>query len=92
FRRRFRHTPLWRAHRRGLLRNAAIVLGNAGDAAAVAPLVKGLHDEEPLVRSACAWALGRIDADSARDVLRKRAASESDPDVMREIAAALDSG
>jgi epoxyqueuosine reductase len=28
FRRRFRHTPLWRAKRRGILRNAAIVLGN----------------------------------------------------------------
>ncbi len=25
---RFRHSPLWRAKRRGLLRNAAIVLGN----------------------------------------------------------------
>ncbi|MCH8924085.1 MAG: tRNA epoxyqueuosine(34) reductase QueG, partial [Planctomycetes bacterium] len=29
FRQRFRHTPLWRTKRRGLLRNAAIVLGNA---------------------------------------------------------------
>jgi len=28
FRRRFRKTPLWRARRRGLLRSAAIVLGN----------------------------------------------------------------
>ena len=28
FRARFRHSPLWRAKRRGLLRNAAIVLGN----------------------------------------------------------------
>src|SRR4029077_13497725 len=28
FRARFRHTPLWRAKRRGLLRNAAIILGN----------------------------------------------------------------
>ena len=28
FRRRFRKTPLWRAKRRGLLRNAAIVMGN----------------------------------------------------------------
>ncbi len=28
FRRRFRHTPLWRPKRQGILRNAAIVLGN----------------------------------------------------------------
>ncbi len=32
FRRRFRDTALWRSRRRGLLRNAAIVLGNRGDA------------------------------------------------------------
>jgi epoxyqueuosine reductase len=60
FRRRFRHTPLWRAKRRGILRNAAIVLGNQRAAAAVAALTKGLADEEPLVREACAWALDRI--------------------------------
>src|SRR5207244_5220333 len=35
FRERFRHTALWRARRSGLLRNAAIVLGNRGDVAAV---------------------------------------------------------
>ena len=32
FRERFRHTPLWRPRRRGLLRNAAIVLGKPADA------------------------------------------------------------
>jgi epoxyqueuosine reductase len=60
FRRRFRHTPLWRAKRRGILRNAAIVLGNQRAAAAVPALRKGLADEEPLVREACQWALDRI--------------------------------
>jgi epoxyqueuosine reductase len=59
FRRRFRHTPLWRAKRRGLLRNAAIVLGNRPSAAAIPALEKGLNDPEPLVREACAWALER---------------------------------
>ncbi len=49
FRRRFRRTPLWRPHRRGLLRNAAIVLGNQRDPAAINPLAKGLHDDEPIV-------------------------------------------
>jgi epoxyqueuosine reductase len=57
FRRRFRHTPLWRAKRRGLLRNAAIVLGNRSTPAAITALTKGLNDPEPLVREACAWAL-----------------------------------
>jgi epoxyqueuosine reductase len=62
FRARFRHTPLWRPHRRGLLRNAAIVLGNQRHAAAIPALTKGLADEEPLVREACAWALEQIEA------------------------------
>jgi epoxyqueuosine reductase len=60
FRRRFRHTPLWRAKRRGLLRNAAIVLGNQRATAAVAALQKGAADEEPLIAEACRWALERI--------------------------------
>jgi epoxyqueuosine reductase len=59
FRARFRHTPLWRAKRRGLLRNAAIVLGNRPTAAAMPALTRGLNDQEPLVREACAWALER---------------------------------
>src|SRR5262249_44579469 len=57
FRARFRHTPLWRAKRRGLLRNAAIALGNRPTAEATAALTHGLSDPEPLVREACAWAL-----------------------------------
>ena len=57
FRERFRHTPLWRAKRRGLLRNAAIVLGNQPTTEAIPALKKGLSDAEPLVREACAWAL-----------------------------------
>ncbi|MDX1944859.1 MAG: tRNA epoxyqueuosine(34) reductase QueG [Pirellulaceae bacterium] len=61
FRRRFRHTPLWRAKRRGMLRNAAIVLGNQRVQAARTALTAGLHDAEPLVREACEWALSRLE-------------------------------
>jgi epoxyqueuosine reductase len=60
FRLRFRHTPLWRAKRRGLLRNAAIVLGNRPTPTAIPALTKGLNDSESLVRGACEWALQRI--------------------------------
>jgi epoxyqueuosine reductase len=65
FRRRFRHTPLWRARRRGILRNAAIVLGNQRAVASVAALTRGLQDAEPLVREACKWALGKIETYAA---------------------------
>jgi len=60
FRRRFRDTPLWRSKRRGILRNAAIVLGNQRAKHAVPALNKGLNDQEPLICEACAWALEQI--------------------------------
>lgn len=60
FRARFRRTSLWRNKRAGLLRNAAIVLGNVGDARALAALERACADEEPLVREAAAWALARV--------------------------------
>jgi epoxyqueuosine reductase len=60
FRARFRHTSLWRNKRAGLLRNAAIVLGNVGDARAIPALERACADEEPLVREAAAWALDRV--------------------------------
>ena len=89
FRRRFRQTPLWRAKRRGILRNAAIVLGNQRAEAALPALVRALRDAEPLVRGAAAWALGRIGGESARQALTERAAIEQERDVQAEIAAAL---
>jgi epoxyqueuosine reductase len=60
FRDRFRGTPLTRARRRGLLRNAAIVLGNRGDSAALPALERALSDPEPLVREAARWAVEQI--------------------------------
>ncbi len=70
FRARFRRTPLWRAKRRGILRNAAIVLGNQRSPSGFEALCRGLHDDEPLVRGACAWALGEYPQSRAYDVLR----------------------
>lgn len=60
FRELFRATPMWRAKRRGILRNAAIVLGNQGDPRAIPALQRGLQDPEPLVQESCAWALSQI--------------------------------
>lgn len=60
FRTRFKKTSLWRNRRAGLLRNAAIVLGNVGDARALPALEKARADEEEVIRDAAAWAIGRI--------------------------------
>lgn len=59
FRRRFKGSPILRAKRHGLARSAAIALGNRPHPPAFAALAAALHDAEPVVREAAAWALGR---------------------------------
>jgi len=60
FRRRFRGTALWRTRRRGLLRNAAIALGNLGDSRALPALTRALDDAEPTIREAATWAIAQL--------------------------------
>jgi len=66
FRRRYRGTVFFRTKRRGLLRNAAIVLGNTGDERALPALRRALADAEPLVRDAAAWAIAQIEGRSGQ--------------------------
>jgi epoxyqueuosine reductase len=61
FRERFRGTALMRPGRRGLLRNAAIVLGNSGDPSALPALRQALADADPVIGEAAQWAIGEID-------------------------------
>ncbi|MEX1223231.1 MAG: tRNA epoxyqueuosine(34) reductase QueG [Pirellulales bacterium] len=89
FRRRFRETPLWRPRRRGILRNAAIVLGNTRPPHGVAALAIAINDVEPLIRGAAAWALGQYGHDMAQTLLRQRADVEHDAEVREEIEVAL---
>ncbi len=56
----FSKSPMKRAKLRGLKRNAAVVVGNAGTADEADVLSCALHDPEPLVREHAAWALARI--------------------------------
>ena len=85
FRIQFRHIPLWRPKRRGLLRNAAIVLGNQRSTHAINALSRGLNDSEPLIRGACAWALGQIATAEAIQTLVARRSIENDQTVIAEI-------
>jgi epoxyqueuosine reductase len=88
FRQRFRDTPLWRPRRRGILRNAAIVLGNQRCEESLLALVHGLQDSEALIRGACAWALGQIATTHARRALAEQLTHEADLQVREEIVAA----
>ena len=89
FRARFRGSPIFRAKRRGFLRNVAVALGNIGNAEAVPALIHALDDNEPLVRGHAAWALGRIGTAEAVDVLSRRLGSEKDAHVSSEIEEAM---
>ncbi|MCD4738451.1 MAG: tRNA epoxyqueuosine(34) reductase QueG [Anaerolineae bacterium] len=61
FRARFRHTPLWRATPEGLARNAAVVLGNRGDPAAIPYLEQVVSSpRSDLLREHAAWAIQQI--------------------------------
>ena len=89
FRSALRKTPMWRPRRRGLLRNAAIVLGNQKKLCSLPALELGLNDSEPIVRGASAWALGNFQEDTAKQLLLTRERIEKDPEIQQEIAWAL---
>ena len=90
FHHKFKGSPVKRPKRRGYLRNVAVALGNAGDAAAVPALSEALlHDSEALIRGHAAWALGRIGGDAVRQALGAAREQEPDPYVQEEILAAL---
>ena len=89
FRRRFSGTPVMRAKRVGMQRNACVALGNLGDPDAVPALSRALGTADPVVRQHAAWALGRIGGADAVAALRRSVATEADAAALREIRHAL---
>jgi len=89
FQARFQSTPMSRSRRAGLLRNAAIVLGNQGDRSAVPALLQALHDSEPLIRGAAAWALGQLGGPEVVFSLEQRLAVESETEMVHELEWAI---
>ena len=89
FRQRFKGTPILRAKRVGLQRNACVALGNLGDKSGVPALIEALTHDSPLVRSHAAWALGRIGTAEARVALDATRSKENDDEVLEEVRAAL---
>ena len=93
FRASFAGTSIMRAKRVGMQRNACVALGNLGPSliesgAAVPALGRVLRQAGSLVRRHAAWALGRIGGAEAAALLSEAARTETDPDVLEEIAAA----
>ncbi len=67
FQTRFRGTALMRTRRRGLLRNAALLLGTHGDPAALTALRAALADTDEMVRDAALWAIERIESERTNE-------------------------
>jgi epoxyqueuosine reductase len=93
FRMRFKGSALIRAKRTGLLRSAAIALGNRPHPDGFAALDDALDDADPVIRAAAAWALGRWIAaefmpDACHAALERRREVEDTPTVIEEIAGA----
>ena len=82
-------TAMARAKRSGLLRNAALILGERGDAEALPILVVRLGDADPVVRGSAAWAIGRIGETSTLPALRE-VLGDSDPEVRKVAALAIE--
>ena len=88
---RFRGTPLLRARRAGLLRNAAVVAANTRAVVVLNALIEAAsEDRSPIVRRHCAWAIRMLDPDltgaervRARTVL-ERLLLDPDPEVATE--------
>ena len=89
FSRRFKGSPIKRAKRRGFLRNVLVAIGNWGARKALPALKIALADDEPLVRSHAAWAVGQIGGEAAAKLLKTRLAVEDEPEVIVEIQEAL---
>ena len=69
FRERFRGSPVKRTKRRGLVRNAALALGNSGACEARSDLEHvAAEDPDPVIRDAADWALRRLPSRADADV------------------------
>ena len=74
FRSALKGTALARSKRAGLVRNAALILGQRRSQAAVPSLIARLTDDDPVVRGAAAWALEQIGCSAALDALARAGA------------------
>ena len=92
FRHRFGRSAIRRTKRRGLLRNAAVALGNTGNQDAV-PVLASVMAEEPeaMVRAHAAWALGKLGGIAAKQALERTRRIDRDDETQAEIEAALES-
>jgi len=86
---RFRGSPMKRARREGLRRNALVAAGNRREPSHLSALVAALDDDDAVIRGHAAWALGRSAAPESCAALASALRRESDAAVRSELLAAL---
>ena len=85
FRALFSKSPIKRIGRDRFVRNVLYAIGNSGEARLADAAIARLGDASPLVRGAAAWAVSQLlGAEAFEQLRRDRAATEADPDVLRE--------
>lgn len=90
FSNKFAESPLNRSKRAGLLRNAAVTLGNIADPLSIPALEKSLFtDPEPIIRAHAAWALSRIKSSQAQSCLIQAKKIEENSMVLEEIVTGM---
>jgi len=80
----FRGTAIKRLKLAGLLRNACVVAGNAGDTSLLPALVQLAAHDSTIVRAHAVWAVRRIAGNSAAGWLHAARAIETDAAVLTE--------
>ncbi len=86
---RYGGSPLERAGRDRLVRNACVAAGNSGFAALAPLLRERLSDTSALVRAHAGWALARL-ANGERAPIRAAWSCEADPDAREDLAQTLE--
>lgn len=86
FNTRFRSSPIQRARRKGLLRNACVAAGNQPDPVFLPALENlFLNEPEPLIRAHAVWAVQQISSPRSGILLNRLRSQENDPLVLREL-------
>ena len=83
----FRRTAIKRLKLTGLLRNACVVAGNAGEASHLPALVTLAGHESAVVRAHAVWAVRKIARTGATELLRSAREKETDETVLAEYSA-----
>jgi epoxyqueuosine reductase len=85
----FRASAIRRAKWRGLLRNAAVAMGNQADPETAPDLNRLLNCDDGMVRRHAAWALAETGAPAAFEALKQRQAVEQDTETRDAIETLL---